>query len=117
MEYVTDAWVVPVSVTWLTFEVAEAASGFLDCTLITAASTWPFWSRARRREVAVLALKNVAQLALIAEMAPWPVVGSAEPVAGAEDVGGAVGPVVLVLVLPDPAAAAACGQCQPDSYE
>ena len=102
MEYVTDAWLVPVSVTWLTFEVAVAASGFLDCALITVASTCPSWSSASRRETVVLALKKVAQLALIAEMAPAPVVGSADPVAGAEDVGGAVGPVVLVLVLPDP---------------
>ena len=55
----------------------------MDCALITEASLSPSCSRARRLDVEVFALKNVAQFFSIAAMAPLPLVGS-PPLAGAE---------------------------------
>src|ERR1022692_5001650 len=55
-----------------------------------AANTDPFCSRSTRRALGVLALKKATQLALIAAIAPAPLDGSEDPVAGAELVAGGV---------------------------
>ena len=100
----TAAWLVPVSDTWLTFDVARLASEPPCCALMTEAKTWPFCSRVRRLASGVLALKNVAQFDSIAETAPAPEVGSPD---GDDEVGGReVGGLddVLLLLLHAPSA-------------
>jgi hypothetical protein len=53
--------------------------------VITEENSEPFWRRAIRWLVGVLALKNLAQLVSIAEIAPFPLGGSEDPpVDGAE---------------------------------
>jgi hypothetical protein len=70
--------------------------------LITEEKPEPFCSSAIRSLTGVLALKNFAQLVSIAEMAPVPLGGSEDPVAGAElddedDEDGAVGAFGVLL--------------------
>src|SRR5258708_6121415 len=100
IEYVTDAWFVPVRVTWVTFADAVAARVDPDCALMTASTMVPSCSKATRCEVGVLALKNVAQFFLIAATAAGPVAG-APRAAGVEDCG--VGEVLggAEVVLPE----------------
>src|SRR5215468_1679330 len=68
---------------------------------MTFASLSPSWSKAIRREIGVLALKNVAQFFLIAVTAPEPLAGS-PPAAGAEDCGVGDPLEVAGVVLPEP---------------
>src|SRR5258708_2085524 len=98
IEYVTDAWFVPVRVTWVTFADAVAARVDPDCALMTASTMVPSWSKATGWEVGVLALKNVAQFFLIAATAAEPVAGS-PLAAGVEDceVGEVLGGAEVVL--------------------
>jgi hypothetical protein len=68
---------------------------------MTEANCEPFSSRVRRFAVGVLALKNVAQFASIAEIAAEPVVGSdaaAGEVTGADETGAVVWVGVVVGV-------------------
>src|SRR5690242_9737425 len=98
MLYVTAAWLVPVSVTCVTFAVASRASVEPACAWITGANVCPFSSRAMRCGVGVLALKNFVQFVLIASIAALPEVGS-EELAGADELddAGALGAVELVV--------------------
>src|SRR5262249_17985675 len=68
---------------------------------MTFATLPPAGTKGFRREVGVLALKNVAQFFLIAVTAPEPLAGS-PPAAGAEDCGVGDPLEVAGVVLPEP---------------
>lgn len=82
--YVTAAWLALVSETLLTDADEVEANGEVDRFLIAVTNTCPSSSSCTRRAFGVLAVKNAIQLALIAAMAPAPLVGSADEVDGGE---------------------------------